>query len=194
MQKKSIKVLFTGLAVTILFSSCSSLRLTADYDKTNDFSKYKTFEFYGWADESDKVLNDMDKKRIEDSFANELYRRGLSLVNSGGDLVVTLFVVLEQKTATTAETSYKGTYGYYGHYYGYGPGWGWGPSYTTTVRSYNYVVGTLVCDIFDQKEQKLVWEGIASKTVDENPATREKNIPRIVRALMNRYPVSPVKQ
>ena len=30
---------------------------TADYDKTVDFTKYKTFEFYGWANESDQVLN-----------------------------------------------------------------------------------------------------------------------------------------
>lgn len=178
----------------LLFNSCSSLKLTVDYDKTIDFSKYKTFEFFGWAEESDKLLNNMDKKRIEDSFANEFYKRGLSLTSSGGDLVVTLFVVIKENTGTTSQTEYAGRYGYYGGYYGYGPGWGWGPAYRTTVSTYSYLTGTLVCDVFDKKEERLVWEGIASKTIDENPNTRDKNIPRVIAALMKRYPAQIIKQ
>ncbi|MCD4735763.1 MAG: DUF4136 domain-containing protein, partial [Bacteroidales bacterium] len=127
------------------------------------------------------------------AFADEFYKRGLSLVKSDGDLVVTLFIVVEQKTQTTATTSQMG--GYYGSYYGYGPGWGWGPSYaTTTVSSYDYNVGALVCDVFDKKEERLIWEGIGKKTVDENPNTRDRNIPRAVAAIMKRYPVPPVEE
>ena len=143
------------------------------------------------------MLNDMDKKRIEDAFANEFYKRGLTYVKEGGDLVVTLFIVLQQKTEQQATTTgMGGGYGgYYGGYYGYGPGWGWGSGYsTTTVTEYNYVVGTLVCDVFDKSEERLIWEGIASKTIDENPANREKNIPRNVEYLMRKYPVPPVKE
>ena len=123
----------------------------------------------------------------------------MKLVEEGGDLVVTLFIVLQEKTEQQATTTGMGGYGpyggYYGGYYGYGPGWGWGAGYsTTTVREYNYVVGTLVCDVFDKAGERLIWEGIASKTVDEDPGTRERNIPRAVEYLMRKYPVPPVKE
>ena len=180
-----------------IFFSCSGIKVTADYDKSVDFSRYKTFEYYGWAQESDKLLNDLDKKRIEDAFANEFYKRGLSYVESGGDMVVTLFIVIEQKTQQTAHTTHMGGGygGYYGGYYGYGPGYGWGPSYsTTTVSTYDYAVGTLVCDVFDKSKEQLIWEGIGSKTIDENPQTRDKNIPRSVAKIMTHYPVKPVEE
>jgi len=187
-----------GLAfIVLMLSSCSSVKVTADYDKSVDFNKYKTFEYYGWAKESDKVLNDLDKKRIESAFANEFYKRGLTFVKEGGDLVVTLFIVVEEKTEHQATTSGMGGYpygGYYGGYYGYGPGWGWGAGYsTTTVREYNYMVGTLVCDVFDKAQEKLLWEGIATGTVDNDPNSRDKRIPKTVEYLMKKYPVPPVE-
>ena len=92
--------------------------------------------------------------RIEDAFAKEFADRGLSLVNENGDLIVTLFVVVQQKTQQTANTTTMG--GYYGGYYGYGPGWGWGPGHTTTtISEYNYKEGTLVCDVFDKQLKNL---------------------------------------
>ncbi|MEZ5084288.1 MAG: DUF4136 domain-containing protein [Bacteroidales bacterium] len=188
-------VYFLAIALTALFlSSCSSTKITADYDKSVDFTKYKSFEYYGWAKESDKLLNDLDKKRIEESFANEFYKRGLTYVKEGGDLIVTLFIVVEQKTQTTANTTSMGGYGHFGGYYGYGPGYGWGPSYsTTTVSTYDYQVGTLVCDVYDKTTEQLIWEGIASKTIDENPQSRDKNIPKVIQYLMKKYPVPPVE-
>jgi hypothetical protein len=65
---------------------------------------------------------------------------------------------------------------------------------TTTVRQYDYVVGTLVCDVFDKEKQQLIWEGIASGTVDEDPNTRDKKIPKTIEYLMKKYPVPPVKE
>jgi len=183
--------------MVMILASCSSTKITADYDKSVDFTKYKTFEYYGWAKESDKLINGIDKVRIEDAFANEFYARGLSYVKTGGDLIVTLFIVIEQKTQQTAHTTNMGGGygGYYGGYYGYGPGYGWGPSYSSTsVSTYNYAVGTLVCDVFDKSTEQLIWEGIASKTIDENPATRDRNIPKIIEYLMKKYPVKPVNE
>lgn len=180
--------------VALIVTSCSSVKVTADYDKSVDFTKYKTFEYYGWAQESDKLLNDLDKKRIEDAFADEFYKRGYSYVLSNGDLIVTLFIVVQQKTEHTAHTTNMGG-GYYGGYYGYGPGYNWGPSYsTTTVSSYDYAVGTLVCDVYDKANEQLIWEGIASKTIDENPNTRDKNIPKVIEILMAKYPILPIEE
>jgi len=198
MQKKNFSVLFIAGFITLFLASCSTISVTTDYDKTVDFGKYKTFEYYGWAKESDKILNDFDKSRIESAFGDEFKKRGFTLVESGGDMLVSLFIVVEDKTeqrATTTSSS-PGMYGdYYGGFYGSGPGWGWGPTYSnTTVSNYEYTVGTLVIDVFDKANEQLIWESIGKGTVDDNPQTRDKNIPKAVAKIMKDFPVQAIKE
>ena len=141
----------------VLASSCTGIKVTSDYDGTVDFTKYKTFEYYGWAEESDKILNRFDKERLEKAFGAEFAKRGLQYVQSDGDMVVSLFVVVDQKTSTTAYTNNYGMGGY-----GYGAGWGWYGGYgamgmgqsTTTYSEKDYLEGTLVVDVFDKARQE----------------------------------------
>jgi len=196
MQKKNFSLLFVAGMLSLFLVSCSSISVTSDYDKTVDFTQFKTYEYYGWADESDKILNDLDKKRIEQAFEAEFDKRGMQLVESGGDLVATLFIVVQEKTEQRATTTGTGAYGgYYGGYYGYGPGWGWGPSYsTTTVSTYDYNVGTLVVDVFDKANEQLIWESAGQGTIDDNPQNRDKTIPKSVAKIMSAYPVQPIPE
>jgi len=130
MITNKLKALIILISI-IIMGGCTSLKVTSDYDKSIDFSKHKSFEYYGWAEESDQLLNRFDKERIEKAFGDEFRKRGMEYVESGGDLIVTLFIVTEQKSQTTATTTgVGGGYGGYGYggYYGYGPGYGWGPS------------------------------------------------------------------
>ena len=185
--------LFTGL---LILNACSGIKVITDTDPTVDWSEYKTLEYYGWAEESDKIMTRFDKERIEKAFGEEFRKRGFSLVKEDGDMIVTLFIVVEQKTTQTATTTGMGGMhgGYYGGYYGYGPGYGWGSGHsTTTIQEYDYEVGTLVCDVFDAKEEKLIWEGIGTGTINDNPEKREKNIPLSVEKIMYKFPVAPVK-
>ncbi len=179
-----------AIVVTMILASCSSITVTSDYDKSVDFTKFRTYSYYGWADNSDKLLNDFDKERIEKAFGAELGKRNLTYQREGGDITVALFIVTEQKQQTTATTTgMGGRYGY-GGYYGYGPGWGWGTGMsTTTYNTYDYTVGTLVCDIFDTNGEQLIWEGVAQGTINENPQKREASIPKVVAQIMARYPV-----
>jgi hypothetical protein len=189
MKTKPI-LLVIALLMALFFIGCSSIKVTHDYDRSVDFTQYKTFEYYGWAGESDKIINQLDRNRVEEAFGYEFARRGLTYVKSGGDLVVTLFFVVEDKTSTTMSTDHYG--GYYGGYYGHGPGWGWGPSHsTTTVHEYDYQVGTLVVDVFDKKTESLIWESIGQGTIDDNPNNRDKNIPKAVAQIMEPFPVQP---
>lgn len=111
---------FVTLVATI--TSCSTVKVVTDLDKTHDFSNYKTYNFLGWQADSDKILNDMDRKRLRDAFKSEFKVRGLELVQENGDMAVSLYIVVDQKTSTTAYTSYYGGGGYgYGRYRG---GWG----------------------------------------------------------------------
>ncbi len=191
---KNLKLFTLAILAVLFLASCSSISVITDFDDTIDFTKYKTFEYFGWADESDKILNDLDKRRVEQAFGDEFRKRGLEYVESGGDLVVTLLIVVQQKTEQRATTTGSGMYGgYYGGYYGYGPGWGWGPSYsTTTVSEYDYKVGTLVVDVFDKAEERLIWESVGQGTVDDDPQSRDKSVPKAVAKMMKDYPVPPL--
>ena len=187
---------FFWLLAIVVMGACSSITVKSDYDKDVDFSKYKTFEYYGWTEESDKILNRFDKERIERAFAEEFAKRGLELVKENGDMVVSLFIVVDQKTSTTAYTNHYNMGGY-----GYRPRWGWYGGYggmgmgtsTTTYSEQDYLQGTLVVDVFDKSEKKLIWQGIGQKTVDENPNTREKNIGKVAAAIMKPFPIQPIK-
>ncbi len=192
-MKKLLLFIFLGS----IFTSCSSVKIKSDYDKNIDFTQYKTLEYYGWADDSDKILNRFDKERMEEAAGNEFKKRGMEFVKSGGDLVVALFIVTQDKTQVTATTTGYGGYGGYGGYYGYGPGWGYGggmSSSYTTYNEYDYTVGTLAISVYDAKKEQLVWEGIAEGEINDNPQKREKNIPTTIAKIMAMYPIKPISK
>ncbi len=191
-----MKKLIILLIVTSLTFSCSTIKVTSDMDQTVNFDEYKTFEYYGWAEESDKVLNRFDKERIEAAFGEEFKKRGLKYVEEDGDLVVSLFIVVDTKKETTSSTSYMGGGGYYGYggYWGYGPHWGYGPGMGTSYTTYSdheYEVGTLSCSVYDKEKKQLIWESVGTKTLSENPNGREERIKKAAAAIMEPYPVSP---
>lgn len=192
-MRKYTVITLMAMMVLFIVSSCSSLKVNSDFDKTTDFSQYKTYSYYGWAENSDKILNQFDKERIEKAFGDEFKKRGIEHVESDGDMVVTLFVVTEQKQQTTATTTNMG--GGYGGYYGHGPGYGWGGGMSTTsYNTYDYTVGTLVIDIYDAKEKKLIFESIGSDTINEDPKKRDKTTPITVSAIMRPFPIQVIKE
>ena len=190
----------------IFLGACSSIKVTSDFDKEVDFTKYKTFEYYGWAEESDKILNRFQRERIEAAFGDEFLKRGLKYVEGNGDMVVSLYIVVDKKTSTTAYTNHYGTGGYgyggMGWYGGYGMGMGMGMgmggmgmgSSTTTYSENDYLAGTLVVDVFDKAEKKMIWQSVGQKTIEENPKKADRNTPKVAAAIMKPFPIQPIKE
>jgi hypothetical protein len=58
-------------------------------------------------------------------------------------------------------------------------GYRWGGVGTSTTTPSEYVVGTLLVDIFDAKTKNLIWRGIAQ---DELSNKTEKNIKKVAKA------------
>jgi hypothetical protein len=181
----------TIILTIILSSTLMYGQVGSDFDKTVDFTAYKTYTFKGWAKDSDKQLNDLDKKRVEDAFKHEFDVRGLTLDNTNPDIAVTLYIVVKQKTSTTAYTDYTGGFGY-------GAGWGWGMgagmgSATTTYSQEDYNEGTVVIDFYDAEKKNMIYQGTLTTVVKEKPQKREKSIPKNIAKLMSKYPVKPAK-
>ena len=73
--------------------------------------------------------------------------------------------------------------------YGWGYGWGGGTS-TTTVQK--IPVGELVVDIGDPHTKKMLWQGTATDTVNDNPDKTAKKIDKAVEKMFKKFP-PPVK-
>jgi hypothetical protein len=155
-----------------------------NYDKTEDFSKFKT---YAWVPLKDaQPLNDITKKEIMSAVESNLAAKGLTKVEPDkADLYVGM------QTAVGSEQQFTT----YSTGWGYGPGWyggGWyGPSGTTTTGQTSTIyTGQLTLDFYDAAKHDLVWRGVASKTIDPNakPDKQKKNLDKAVAKLLKNYP------
>jgi uncharacterized protein DUF4136 len=175
----------------IIAGPVNAQKVTVDLDKEANFTKYKSLTFLGWQKDSDKLMNDLDKTRMRDAFVSEFKNRGMEKGGEDADLAITLYLVLEQKTSTTAYTNYYGGGGYGRYHRG---GWGWGNGYAnTTYSESDYIKGTLVMDVYDNSTNQLIWQAVASGTVKETPKKRGKSIPKTVNKLMKKFPITPAK-
>ncbi len=192
-------ILYTLLIVFIL-SACSSLDVTNNYDKSVDFKNFSTYSLFPWDTHNDKAINDYDKYTIISSIKDEMESRGYAYVENNGDLIVSLFVVLQNKTSYQAYTTHYGGYagygggwGYYGSPWAYG--YGWGPGYSsTTVQSTNYKQGTLIIDIFQLDNKKLIWQGIGSGEVIEDLEERDRKLPKRISQVFRKFPIPKSKK
>jgi len=192
------KIIFLAI-IAVIVSSCSSLKVTYNMDTSLDFSKYKTYSYYGW-DSTSTQISPHYRQAIEFAFAEELSKRGLKYDPSGnGDIVISLFLAIDVDKATRTYNNYYGS-GPYGFYqptwgWGYGYGYGYGHPYAyggVTYEEYNYYTGTLVCDVFDRRTKKLAWQGVVSKAI--YPEDKGKNISKVIARLMLKFPIEPIEQ
>lgn len=184
---KSVTHYVCILLLIFLVSGCgSSIKVISDYDRNIDFKAYKTYMLLPWRKENSELVNEMDKRRLYDALKNELDARGYMQVKSDADLAVNLMVVIQEKSNVTA---YRSHYNYGGYYYPYGYSY---PSIRYDSRE--FLVGTVIIDIFDNRAKKLIWQGGAIAEIDENPRNREKGIPRGMARIFWEYPVKKIKK
>lgn len=176
-----MKHVFIVLFILVLVS-CSSVKTSYDYDKTADFSKYKTFALTGHSQEMPEVQS-LDRDRVLAAIETEMGKRGFTKSTTSPDVIVDAFIRTEEEISATATT--PGAYGRWG--YGYGYGWGGG----TTYIDYNqYTKGTLFINVIDSGTEKIVWQGRGTKTLNEDvsPERKEINISNAVAAIFMKYP------
>ncbi len=191
MKKILIPVLF------LFLYSCEGVKVTNNWDKKLDFNQFKTYSLFPWDTHNDQIVNDYDKQTILSSIKIEMEKRGYKFVKKDGDLIVSTFVIVENKTSYQAYTyhyggwaGYGGGWGYYGGmgYYGYG----WGPGYSSTqIYSTDYQQGTLLIDVFQLSNKKLVWQGIGTGETTEDLDKRDRRLPTIISSIFRRFPVTP---
>ncbi|MCL6295763.1 DUF4136 domain-containing protein [Jejuia spongiicola] len=178
-MKKTLKAL-PFLALLILVSSCSSVRVAVDYDKNAKFGEYKTFAFFKTGIDKAEI-SDLDKRRILRAIEAELLTKGFTK-SENPDLLVSLFTKSQQRVNV-----YNNAWGYGGWGWGgFGPGWGWGwnnqPSVSTRTQ------GVLYVDLIDASKKELVWQGMGTGYLSQNMEKKELRIKEFVAKIMEKYP------
>jgi len=178
-MKKILKTL-PILALLILVSSCSSVRVAADYDKNAKFSEYKTFAFYKTGIDKAEI-SDLDKRRILRAIEAELLAKGFTK-SQNPDLLISLFTKSNQRVDVYNNAWGMGAWGWGG----FGPGWGWGwnqqPSVSTSVQ------GQLYIDFIDANKKELIWQGMGTGYLSRNMEKKEARIKEFVTKIMEKYP------
>ncbi len=181
-MKKFIKTL-PLLALLILLSSCSSVKVAADYDKEAKFNDYKTFAFFKTGIDKAEI-SDLDKRRILRAIEAELLAKGFTK-SEKPDLLVSLFTKSQQRVDVYNNSWGNGGWGW-GGYGGFGPGWGWGwnqqPSVSTSMQGHLYI------DLIDANKKELVWQGMGTGYLSRNMEKKEARIKEFVTKIMEKYP------
>ena len=160
-------------AVVVALGGCASVTTSADYDRSTDFSRYRT---YGWIPGEEPIGNAIVEKRLTAAIDAQLAAKGLTK-NDHPDLLVSMHARL------TKQVEYETTG------YGYGPGrWQTG---VQTARE-EIPIGTLVVDLVDAGRNELVWRGTARRVLDlmASPEEKEQVTRDTVARMFAAYPPS----
>jgi hypothetical protein len=158
-----------------------------NFDSGANFAQYKT---YKWVEiKGAQAPNEMVDQQIKSAFDAELAKKGLTKAGDAADLLIGYQISISQEKEFTS----------YSTDFGYGPGWGRGwygggmGSTTTTGQTTTINIGAVGVDMYDASGKKLVWRGVATKTLDEKakPEKRQKNLAKGVEKLLKNYPPKP---
>lgn len=178
-----MKRLILALGILLLFlPSCSPLSVKHDYDVEFDFRGYKT---YAWseADMPDDELarNPLVKRRVREAVDETLGSKGYSLTDrEEADFLVVTHAGIKERMRVQD----------YGRYGWYDPWWG---PYGGRIEVSYYEEGTLVIDIVDAKDKKLVWRGMGTGIVNKHakPEKMQEEINEDVKKILAPFPPGP---
>ncbi|HWC65328.1 MAG TPA: DUF4136 domain-containing protein [Thermoanaerobaculia bacterium] len=158
-------------AIVLLSGACASVTTSADYDRSTDFSRYRT---WAWIENGEPVGNAIVQKRLTAAIEEQLAAKGLTK-SDRPDLLVSMHARLTRRA--TFET----------RSWGYGPG-RWQTGVRTTPEE--IPVGTLVVDLVDAGAKQLVWRGTARRVLDlmASPEEKEKTTRETVARMFAGYP------
>ncbi len=176
---KISKLLFLPI-IALIIASCSSVKVTTDYDTKVDLNQYKTFAFYKKGIDK-AAISDLDKKRIMRAVESELMAKGMKK-SATPDVLVSLFTKSRERININDNNFGRG----------FGYGWGWNPWMWNGANRLNvnqYTEGTLFLDILDAKKKELVWQGVGTGALKmSNVEKREARIKEFVKEIMAKYP------
>jgi hypothetical protein len=172
------------MCVVIAFacSAAQAQKIKVEYDKTIDFTKFKTFGI----DPVDNASKPMLRLAIQGAVEHDLNRVGLTKVASNPDLYVQMYGAVDNDTAIHYHDPIYG---------GYIPSinsgivlWHNIPGTVTTVIIHK---GELVVDVIDANKKQLVWRGVAKQNLSDQRDKVLDQVNTAVEKMFLQYPAGP---
>jgi hypothetical protein len=160
-----------ALVVVLGLVACSTVEVSTDYNQAADFSKYSTFKVLP----AKEIKSELIKDRIEGAITTQLTAKGLKLASDNADLLVAYHARLDKETQLDTTSFGYGWGGGWGGYYGPGAYGGYGGMGTSTTTVREIPVGTLIVDLVDATKKEMVWQGVASATLDPKATADDKD-------------------
>lgn len=171
-------VAFAFLAV--LAASCSSWRVSSDWDRGADFARLATFAWMPRDPAAPDPLdaNSLVRNRVTSSVERELQGKGLRRTDGPADVLV----AYHSSTRDRVEVTTWPAWGYgWGRRAWRAPGWG------PRIDVSQYTEGSLVVDLVDPATTDLLWRGIVRTVIDDASGSEER-VAAAVHALFESYP------
>lgn len=193
-MSKSISATIRLSVVLLFFASlagCASKpNIIGDYDRSNDFGAYHTWDFIEDAGPDYEGYESLFSQYMMEAIEIEMDKRGYTR-SSNPDIFLNFNAYIQDKTKVTQTPSMgppMGMGGYYGYRGGYYGAWG-GYGYGTETRVSQYTEGTFNIDIVDAGKNQLVWEAVGVGKITDD--LRENLRQRVLEGVPQFFAVYP---
>jgi hypothetical protein len=170
------------LATTLLCTVAHAQKTSAAYDKSVDFSNYKTFMFSREHGARNPLVSELIVAAVEREFAS----RGLTKVDANADLRVSYLTGTGSNIQVASVPFYTVI----------------NPAYSGIIvgsssTMWDVTTGTLVIDLFDNKTDKVVFRGTVKEVLQRAPSANpvedaklvSKPINKGIAKVFKKYPV-----
>jgi hypothetical protein len=165
---------FKYLALLILFSSCGTI-VNYDYEKSTDFTQYKTYDYFG---DMKTGLSQLDNKRLMRAIDAKLQTMGLTRSDNPD-----FFIDIQSEDVMNRNNSSVGV--------GAGGGGGFGGVSVGIPLGGNQNTREIVIDFVDKSQnEKLFWQAVSESSYKQNasPEKREETFLKLVDKIFQGYP------
>jgi hypothetical protein len=183
-----------GAAASVLaLGGCASAPyVRADFDRTADFTSYKTFGFASPLGTDRSGYQTVLSQHLKAATQREMEARGMRLDTGAPQLLVNFSANLSDKLRVTSTPTSSvfigGGRGYYGYRAGMYSAW---PAYTDQTTVTQYKEGTLNIDVVDLARKQLVWESVLTDSITEKTFDNvQAAIDTAVAAAFAKYPIA----
>ena len=145
-------------------------QVSVNYNHSQSFSQFHT---YAWgSNNANQIQNSILAQVAMQNIDTALQGKGLQKVaeNQNPDLLVTANGGMKEQTSYSAMGMR-----------GFGGGMG-------TITPEQNVIGTMIVDLYDAKNQSLVWRGLAQDTLSNNGNKNQQTVQKAVTKMFKQWP------
>ena len=164
------------LTLSFLLFSCNAIRVSYDYEKTTDFTQYKTYNYFS---DIESGLSGLDEKRLFNALDEALQSSGYSLSSSPDFFIDIQSSEHQQANQSNVGVGVGGT--------GRNVGGGISVGIPVGQNSLNRVIQF---DFVDENGIGLFWQAVSESSYNPNakPEQRENQLKAIVAKVLEGFP------